>query len=88
MPGAIIDAMLAGVPVIVRRWEFCDEMIKDGVNGYVYDQNKPELLKDKIMYAVEHKEQMAAMRKNCLAASKQYSEKNVIQMIMKELGIP
>ncbi len=87
MPGTIIDALSAGVPVIARRWQYCDEMLTDGVNGYVYDFDKPELLKEKIMYAITHEEQTAGMRKNCLATAERYSEKNVISQVLASMGI-
>lgn len=87
MPGTIIDAMSAGLPVIARRWEYCDEMITDGVNGYVYDFDRPELVKDKIMYSIEHPEEMISMRKNCLTEAQKYSAEAVLSKILDEMGL-
>ena len=39
IPGTIIDAMAAGVPVIARKWHYCSEMLMHQNNGFVYDFN-------------------------------------------------
>lgn len=85
IPGTIIDALASGVPVISRRWRYCDEMLKDSSTGYIYDFNKPWMLKEKIMYAIKNVEETNSMKHNCLAASKQYSEENVIKKIIYKI---
>lgn len=87
IPGTIIDALSAGVPVIARRWQYCDEMLTDGYNGLVYDFEQPEQLKTKIIYAVNHREDMIKMKSNCLKKAKSYSEEVVIRQIVKEMGV-
>ena len=34
MPGAVIDALAAGVPVLAYRWRYYDDMLQDGVTGF------------------------------------------------------
>ena len=87
IPGTIIDALSAGLPVIARRWQYCDEMLEDGCTGLVYDFDHPEQLKSKILYAIEHKDEMIAMKRNCLQRATAYSEEVVIQQILKEMGV-
>jgi glycosyltransferase involved in cell wall biosynthesis len=87
MPGTIIDAMSAGLPVIARRWLFCDELITNRQNGLVYDFDKPEELENCIAWSMSHKNKMIAMRKNCLEAARQYSEDIVIPQILTLMGI-
>lgn len=87
IPGTIIDALCAGVPILSRRWAYCDEMIDDGVNGYIYDFDKPELLKETIMYAISNVEQTIAMRKNCIKCAEKYSTTKVVEQIRNEMGI-
>ena len=86
IPGTIIDALSAGVPVIARRWQYCDEMLKDGYTGLIYDFEQPEQLKTKIVYAINHKSDMMVMKKNCLKKAESYSEEYVIKQIIKEMG--
>ena len=87
IPGTIIDALCAGLPIIARKWAYCDEMIEDGVNGYVYDFNKSELLKEKIIYAFSNQNQTIAMRRNCLRSAKKYRRSKVIEQIRHDMGI-
>lgn len=87
IPGTIIDAFCAGLPVIARRWAYCDEMIDNGVNGYVYDFDKPGLLREKIMYAISNVEQTVSMRKNCIKCAEKYSKEKAVEQIRKEMRI-
>ena len=87
IPGTIIDALSAGIPVIARKWQYCDEMIEDGYTGLVYDFDKPKLLKEKILTAIENSSQMFEMKKHCLQKAKEYSENRVIKQILKEMGV-
>lgn len=87
IPGTIIDALSAGVPVIARRWQYCDEMLEDGFTGLVYNFEQPDQLKVKIVYAINHKTDMIKMKANCLKKAKSYSEEVVIREIAKEMGV-
>lgn len=87
MPGTVIDALSAGVPVIARRWAYCDEMLTDGVDAYVYDCDRPELLREKLLYAITHQAETVAMRENCLKEAQKYSADSVIKTIVDEMGL-
>lgn len=85
MPGTVIDAFSAGVPIIARRWKYCDEMISDKITGYVYNFDEPQKLVDLIIYSIEHYKESIDMRLNCLNKAKEYSEKYVMEQIIKEM---
>lgn len=87
IPGTIIDALSAGVPVIARRWQYCDEMLQQKVTGYIYDFDKPEELKDVIIYAIEHSEETVKMKRACIGRAYDYSEDYVIKYIAEQMGI-
>jgi glycosyltransferase involved in cell wall biosynthesis len=38
-PGVLIDAMIAGIPVIVSDWNMNSEVVKDGVTGFLMREN-------------------------------------------------
>ena len=82
IPGTIVDALSSGVPVIARRWQYCDEMLTHGSTGYVYDFEQPEKLADWISFAIEHKVDVIGMKKNCLEASEKYGEATVMDQIL------
>lgn len=87
MPGTIIDAMFAGVPVISRRWDSCDQMLKDEYNGLVYEFDNPELLFNCIEKVVLNPMDFVKMREICKIESVKYSEETVISTILKEMGV-
>ena len=85
MPGTIIDALSAGLPIIARRWEFCDDMIDDMLTGLVYEFNQPEELERRIEFAVENPTIIANMKKTCLDKALEYSEDCVIGRIIENI---
>lgn len=87
IPGTIIDALTSGVPIIARKWQYCNEMITDGKTGFVYDFDKPDLLEKCIERAIKDPEKIIQMKANCRAEAQKYSEEYVMKKICKELGI-
>lgn len=87
MPGTIIDALAAGVPVIARDWQYCREMLEDGKTGFIYDFDHPEELADKIMYAVLNSGIVMDMKHKCVERAGDYCESVVIHRIAKSMGL-
>lgn len=73
MPGTIIDAFSAGLPVIATDWHFNGELVRNGETGYCYDWRNEELLTEYIIYAIEHPKEVNSMRKFCLKEAKKYT---------------
>ncbi len=84
MPGTIIDAFCAGVPVIARAWASCEEMVIDGETGYTYSFDKPQLLKRRIIDSLEDQNWLK-MRRNCLKKVLEYDEKLVCEKIIRRI---
>jgi len=87
IPGTIIDALSAGVPIISRRWQYCDEMLQHGETGYVYDFDEPESILPTIEYAIDHVSATVGMKQNCLNKAKEYSDECVIARILELMHI-
>lgn len=87
MPGTIIDTLSVGLPVIARRWPYCDEMLADHKTGYIYNDDEPERLVDCIEYAINNVEATIAMKANCLEKAKEYSEQNVMSQVRSLLEL-
>ena len=45
IPGTILDAYAAGIPVICSRWESCADVVDDGVTGITYPFEDMQMLK-------------------------------------------
>lgn len=85
MPGTIIDAFSAGLPVIATNWHFNGEFVQNGVTGYCYDWEQPELLTEYVIYAIEHPEEIQAMRAECLAAAARYTPDAAMKKICERM---
>lgn len=73
LPGTIIDAFCAGVPVIASRWHYCDEMMTDGIEGMVYEFDDGADLEKKIEYAIENRDKVKEMKLNCIKRANCFS---------------
>lgn len=85
MPGTIIDAFSAGLPVIATDWHFNTQLVRDGETGYHYDWQQPGLLKERILYAIAHPEEVDAMRPGCLEEAKKYAPEAAMAQIRKKM---
>ena len=63
VPGTIIDAYSAGVPVIASRWHSFTDVIDDGITGIGYEIYNNELLIKMIKEAIQSPEKMMEMKK-------------------------
>lgn len=86
LPGTVIDAFCAGLPILARRWKYCDEMITHLQTGLVYDFDKSQELKTGLNFAITHPQEIYAMRKACLAAGKVYTKEEVLPQILQGLN--
>lgn len=85
LPGTIIDAYSAGLPVIASDWHFNAELVHDGVTGWCYDHRDASLLTERLLCAVEHPDEVNAMRSACLAEAAVYTPEHAMQQIAKQL---
>ena len=86
VPGTIIDAMHAGLPVVASRWRYYHEMLQDGVTGLSYDFDRPELLEATIRELLAlPDEELAAMRRATLERARAYAPEAVFGEIARTL---
>ena len=89
VPGTIIDAMHAGLPVVASRWRYYHEMLQDGVTGLSYDFDRPELLEATIRELLAlPDEELAAMRRATLGRARAYAPEAVFDEIARALARP
>ncbi|OQX22589.1 MAG: hypothetical protein BWK75_00345 [Candidatus Altiarchaeales archaeon A3] len=74
----IIESFRVGVPVIGSNVGAIPELIKEGYNGFLFEPGNDEQLKNKLEYAILHKEELKEMSINCINTAKKYSVENNI----------
>jgi glycosyltransferase involved in cell wall biosynthesis len=61
-PGVIIDAFIAGLPVIASNWNMNNEIIVDGVNGFIFEPNNCLALVEKMIFCLQNRKEIKKIR--------------------------
>lgn len=67
------EAMACGLPVICSTNTGGEDIIRDGVDGFVVPVRDVEALKEKILYLYDHKEERKEMGRNALERAKRFT---------------
>ena len=86
IPGTIIDAYSAGLPVIASKWSSFDDIIDDGITGIGYPYLKNELLTEIIADAVCNPGQILEMKKACIKKAACFLPENVMEILLQKLS--
>jgi glycosyltransferase involved in cell wall biosynthesis len=87
-PGILIDAFIAGLPVIASDWNLNRDVIEDGVTGMIIPARDSLALKDAMEQVIQGKLDLKAMSKRCQQQAKQYAIENVLNDdLLVEIGI-
>ena len=86
IPGTIIDAYCAGVPVITACWLNHADVFDEGITGCGYSFGKPEELEEVLMELAKNPQKLTDMKKDCLQKAEQYMPHTVIEQIARLIG--
>lgn len=77
VPGTIIDAFFAGVPVIASDWHFNSEIISNGITGIIF-KNERQLYKY-LLHMDQNINKIKEMKRECVMESKKYTEQEFLE---------
>lgn len=87
-PGSVIDAYIAGLPIIASDWHFNKDVIKDGETGFIIPPQDEEALYKSMLSLIRDKTVLRQMRDNCLSEAKRYDVNNVLnEDVLRKVGI-
>ena len=86
IPGSIIDAYAAGVPVLAARWENFNEIVEEGVTGFGYEMGKTGELKQKLLELADNPEKVILIKTNCLEKIKSFAPSAAISKLISHLS--
>lgn len=86
-PGVIIDAFMAGLPVIATSNNSNGEIVKNNINGYLVEPQNVNDLADGILKIVEHAEIRGKMRENNYKEAEKYDVDTLIEKLLSELRL-
>ncbi|MDI9468639.1 MAG: glycosyltransferase [Bacillota bacterium] len=86
IPGSIIDAYAAGLPVLASRWQAFSDVVEEGVTGLGYEFGSREALTELILHSIRHAYQINAMRPACLSRSRDFLPESVLPVLEELLA--
>jgi glycosyltransferase involved in cell wall biosynthesis len=86
-PGSVLDAFIAGIPVIVTEWKHSHEFVEDGKTGFIipFNDNYESLL-EKIMILYNNRDTLTGMKENAKEEREKYSIETAWNVLSKYIG--
>lgn len=84
IPGTIIDAYAAGIPVISAKWESYSDVIDDGITGIGYDFDNESQFEEILFYSAKNPGILLDLKENCLNKAKAYIPETAVQIMVKK----
>lgn len=67
LPGSVVDAYIAGIPVIVTEWKHAKEFVDDGFSGFIIPfENGQNQLIEKVLFLGNNRELLHQLQANAL----------------------
>lgn len=85
LPGTIIDAFAAGLPVIATDWNYNDEIITSGKTGIIY--KREDGLYSVLMDVIDKPEMINSMRGNCVNEARRYLPDLYVDKMIQEIRL-
>lgn len=85
IPGTILDAYAAGIPVISSRWESFADLIDEGSTGLGFEFENWDELSSILMRIYKEPQIITDMKKACIKKAESFLPENVISAIVSEL---
>ena len=85
VPGTIIDAYAAGLPVISSKWEHFNDVIKDGITGIGYTFGEVRGLIQVLLEVYENPEKIISLKENCIKYASEYMPEKSIKIIVNKI---
>lgn len=85
IPGTIIDAYAAGVPVLASRWNSYNDIIEEGKTGFSYKFNNLEDMEKKLIFLMNNTDIVNNIKKHCLKKAIENNSKTVIKKLIDDI---
>lgn len=84
IPGTIIDAYAAGIPVISAKWESFSDVIDEGITGFGYDFDNTDQFEKILVKVAQNPKELLDMKANCICKVKDYIPELAIQIMINK----
>lgn len=86
IPGTIIDAYSAGIPVLSSKWESYADVLKEGKTGFCYSFGEMNELIGIMESVIDAPQKIINLKKNCLEEASFYSEPEFVKRVEQLLN--
>lgn len=86
-PGVILDAMIAGIPVIASDWQDNAEVVEHGRTGWLCTARDVDALARAVRWSVEHPEEVMRMKHEAAAGADAFHVDEVLPPLLRQLGL-
>lgn len=77
-PGVVLDANIAGIPIIASDWNLNTDVVEDGVTGIIIPVRDANALYEAMKKVIIGETDLFSMRQNCLSQVQQYDTHRVL----------
>lgn len=85
IPGTVIDAYAAGVPVISARWESFSDVIDDEQTGYGYEFGNVDALRQLLERMARDPAMITGLKENCLRKAQDYTPERAMEVLLRQM---
>ena len=86
IPGTVIDAYAAGVPVISSKWESFSDLIDDGITGIGYAFDNTDELTKLLLCMAEQPQIILNLKRACIAKAEKFTPETVVDILVRGGG--
>ena len=86
IPGTIIDAYAAGIPVISAKWQSFPDVVDDGATGIGYEFGKFEDLVSILSDIAENPEKLNDLKENCIKKAEQFLPETALEVLFEKMA--
>lgn len=86
IPGTIIDAYAAGIPVISAKWESYSDIIDEGKTGIGYDFDNFEQFEQILLAAANNPRMLLDLKINCVRQATDFIPQTALQQLLTRVS--
>lgn len=86
IPGTIIDAYAAGIPVISSKWESFADVVNDGKTGIGYEFDNIAAFEETLIQVAQNPKMLLDMKSNCVNKAKEYIPETATTIMTEKFG--
>ncbi len=81
-PGTLLDAYIAGLPVIASDWKYNSEIVEDGSTGLLFRTHAVEEIVEHIEMFIANPSKITQMHQNCIEKAQHYHVEDVVKRLL------